>query len=117
MININKEKRDIIINKFTRYIDKIIIAFVLICIVYAYIMIDMTPIQHVDEFYISEGTGNNNKKIYILTNEEYNLIARDPKLIIYCKNHVGEIVKIKFEYNVDNLNDQSSDFKYIGIEK
>lgn len=103
-------------NKFIHYSDKFIIVFVLICIVYAYItIVCKAPTQQVDEFYISEGTGNNNRKIYVLTNEEYNLIARDPELIMYCKNHVGEIVKIKFEYNTDDINNTSSDFKYISI--
>lgn len=113
-----KEKRDTIINKFTHYSDKIIIAFTLVCIIYIYKIIDSVPAQQqVEEFYISEGIGSNNKKIYILTNEEYNLVARDPKLIMYCKNHVGEIVKVRFEYNTDSIDDTSSDFKYIGIEK
>lgn len=118
LVNIDKEKRDAIIDKFMRYGDKIIIAFILIFLIDVYIAFDMAPpVQQVEEFYISEGVGSNNKKIYILTNEEYNLIARDPKLIVYCKNHVGEIVKVKFEYNTDNINDTSSDFKYISIER
>ena len=104
-------------NKFVRYSDKFIVVFALIYIIYVYITNVCTPTQQVDEFYISEGVGSNNKKIYTLTNEEYNLIARDPKLIIYCKDHIGEIVKIKFEYNTDSLNDTSSDFKFISIEK
>lgn len=114
-MNINKEKRDTIMNKFVRHVDKFIVVFALFFIIYVYITNVCTPTQQVDEFYISEGIGNNNKKIYILTNEEYNLIARDPELIMYCKNHVGEIVKIKFEENTDNINNTSSDFKYISI--
>lgn len=114
-MNINKEKRDTIMNKFVHYSDKFIVVFALIFITYVYITNACIPTQQVDEFYISEGVGNNNKKIYILTNEEYNLIVRDPELIMYCKNHVGEIVKIKFEENTDNINNTSSDFKYIGI--
>lgn len=115
-MNIDKEKRDTIMNKFTRYSDKIIVVFALIFIIYAYMkVVCKPPTQQIDEFYISEGVGNNNKKIYILTNEEYNLIARDPELIMYCKNHVGETVKIKFQENTDDVNNTSSDFKYISI--
>ena len=53
----------------------------------------------------------------MLRNEKIAAIASDPDLIVYCKEHTGEVVKIKVKYRYDKSTDDYTDIEFINIEE
>ena len=104
--------------------DKIIAIvsiFVIIGFFIAVIFADKTICEEITEtnkFYVSETRDILDGEVhYILRNEKIAAIASDPDLIVYCKEHIGEVVRIKVKYKYDKSTDDYTDIEFISIEK
>ena len=104
--------------------DKIIaIVSIFIIIGFGAIIIfaDKTKYEEITEtnkFYVSETRDILDGEVhYILRNEKINAIASDPDLIVYCKEHTGEVVKIKVKYKYDKSTDDYTNIEFISIEE
>ena len=104
--------------------DKIIaIVSIFIIIGFGAIIIftDKTKYEEITEtnkFYVSETRDILDEEVrYILRNEKINAIASDPDLIVYCKEHTGEVIKIKVKYKYDKSTDDYTDIEFISIEE
>ena len=104
--------------------DKIIaIVSIFIIIGFGAIIIfaDKTKCEEITEtnkFYVSETRDILDGEVhYVLRNEKINAIASDPDLIVYCKEHTGEVVKIKVKYKYDKSTDDYTDIEFISIEE
>ena len=104
--------------------DKIIAIvsiFIIIGFFIAVIFADKTKYEEITEtkkFYVSETRDILDGEVrYILRNEKINAIASDPDLIVYCKEHTGEVVKIKVKYKYDKSTDDYTDIEFISIEE
>lgn len=72
----------------------------------------------VEKFYISEGkTLLNKETYYILSNDKVKCSAKEPDLILYCSQHVGEVVKIKVKYRYDKTDKEYEHLEFISIEE
>lgn len=72
----------------------------------------------VQDFYVSEAYDKwNNRKYYIVSNSDVECKVEEPDLILYCKEHVGEKIRIKIRYRYDKTNDKILDVEYISIEE
>ena len=72
----------------------------------------------VQDFYVSEAYDKwDNRKYYIVSNSEMECKVKEPDLILYCKEHVGEKVRIKIRYRYDKTNDKILNVEYISIEE
>ena len=104
--------------------DKIIAIvsiFIIIGFFIAVIFADKTKYEEITEtnkFYVSETRDILDGEIhYMLRNEKIAAIASDPDLIVYCKEHTGEVVKIKVKYKYDKSTDDYTDIEFISIEE
>ena len=104
--------------------DKIIaIVSIFIIIGFGAIIIfaDKTKYEEITEtnkFYVSETRDILDGEVhYILRNEKINAIASDPDLIVYCKEHTGEVIKIKVKYRYDKIDKEYEHLEFISIEE
>lgn len=104
--------------------DKIIaIISIFIIIGFGAIIIfaDKTKYEEITEtnkFYVSETRDILDGEVhYILRNEKIAAIASDPDLIVYCKEHTGEVVKIKVKYRYDKTDKEYEHLEFISIEE
>ena len=104
--------------------DKIIAIvsiFIIIGFFIAIIFADKMTFEEItetDKFYVSETKDILDGEVhYILRNEKIAAIASDPDLIVYCKEHTGEVVKIKVKYRYDKSMDDYTDIEFINIEE
>ena len=76
--------------------DKIIGIVSIFIIIGFFIAIIFADKTETDRFYVSETKDILDGEVhYILRNEKVTTTALDPDLIVYCKEHVGEVVRIK----------------------
>ena len=99
----------------------IVSIFIIIGFFIAVIFADKTKYEEITEtnkFYVSETRDILDGEVhYVLRNEKIAAIASDPDLIIYCKEHTGEVVKIKVKYKYDKSTDDYKDIEFISIEE
>ena len=99
----------------------IVSIFIIIGFFIAVIFADKTKYEEITEtnkFYVSETRDILDGEVhYVLRNEKINAIASDPDLIVYCKEHTGEVVKIKIKYKYDKSTDDYTDIEFISIEE
>lgn len=99
----------------------IVSIFIIIGFFIAIIFADKMKFEEItetDRFYVSETRDILDGEVhYILRNEKINAIASDPDLIVYCKEHTGEVVKIKVKYKYDKSTDDYTDIEFISIEE
>ena len=99
----------------------IVSIFIILGFFIAVIFADKTKYEEITEtnkFYVSETRDILDGEVhYVLRNEKIAAIASDPDLIIYCKEHTGEVVKIKVKYKYDKSTDDYTDIEFISIEE
>lgn len=99
----------------------IVSIFIIIGFFIAIIFADKMKFEEItetDKFYVSETKDILDGEVhYILRNEKVTTTALDPDLIVYCKEHVGEVVRIKVKYQYDKSMDDYTDIEFISIEE
>ncbi len=104
--------------------DKIrvlIVAVILILLATCIYKLDKESNKEVIEtqnFYIEEATEVlSHRKYYILSNEKIEAKATEPKLIIYCKEHVGQTVRLKVKCTYNKIDEEYKNVELISIEE
>ena len=93
----------------------IVVMFVSAYICYLFKMTDI-DVTETQKFYVSEAHASfTDREYYIVYNENMECIVNKPELIIYCKEHIGKVITIKFRAIYDSLADEYRDVEFIEI--
>lgn len=93
----------------------IVVMFISAYICYLFKMTDIDVVE-TQRFYVSEAhTSFTDREYYIVYNENMEYAVTNPDLVVYCKEHIGEVITIKFKASYDSLADEYRDVEFIEI--